>query len=192
MKAFYSLLLIVFFLIQVDAQSIGYTAPKAVVKDTVDADNSVPPVLPDSVTLIHSKNISILDEEEVPVTVKPKTIDGVASFYSKSLEGTETATGEIFRHAKYTGASNNLPLNTWVRVTNIKTGQSVIVRINDRMHPRMAKKGRVIDLTIAAARKIGLTNKIGITKVSLEIVDKDAENKDKKQTKDETIIAAAK
>lgn len=175
---------------QVDAQSVGRMAPKTVIIDTVDSAISVPPVTTDSLAENNSNNIIAVSAEETPAPAKPKTIDGIASFYSKSLEGTETATGEVFKHSKLTGASNNLPLNTWVRVTNVKTGQSVVVRINDRMHPRMAKKGRVIDLTITAARKIGLTNKIGITKVSLEVIDKDEENK--KDVKVETNIASVK
>lgn len=101
-----------------------------------------------------------------------KTLTGFASFYSKGLEGAKTATGEIFRHAYYTAASNNFPLNTWLRVTNIKNSKSVIVRINDRMHPRMAEKGRVVDLTSSAAKAIGLTYNTGIAKVNVEVVKK--------------------
>src|SRR5205814_1322245 len=113
MKAFYSLLLIVLFLMQVDAQPAPYMAPKAIIKDTVDSSISVPPVAADSVSLTKPDSISLI-AEDIPVPAKQKTIDGIASFYSKNLEGTETATGETFKHAKYTGASNNLPLNTWV------------------------------------------------------------------------------
>lgn len=98
-----------------------------------------------------------------------KKIKGIASFYSKNLDGTKTATGEIFRNSKFTGASNHLKLNTWVRVTNLSNGNTVIVRINDRMHPRMAKKGRVIDLSRAAAAELDFMKK-GLTKVQLEIV----------------------
>ncbi|MGX8249641.1 septal ring lytic transglycosylase RlpA family protein, partial [Escherichia coli] len=79
------------------------------------------------------------------VTRVYKTVKGVASFYSKGLDGSKTATGEIFRNKKMTAASNNFKLNSWVRVTNLSNGKTVIVRINDRMHPKMAKKGRVID-----------------------------------------------
>jgi rare lipoprotein A (peptidoglycan hydrolase) len=188
MKAFYSLLLIVLFLMQVDAQPAIYMAPRAIIKDTVDSSISIPPVTSDSASLTKPDSITLIADEVTPVPVKPKTIDGIASFYSKNLEGTETATGEIFKHAKYTAASNNLPLNTWVRVTNLKNGKCVVVRINDRMHPRMAKKGRVVDLTIAAAKKIGLTSKIGITKVSVEVIDKNEENKDTKEAKSDATV----
>ena len=104
------------------------------------------------------------------VVVTGKVIKGIASFYSSNLDGTETATGEIYRNSKLTGASNNLKLNTWVRVTNLKNGKTVIVRINDRMHPAMKKKGRVIDLSRYAAKKLDFI-KDGLTKVKLEVIE---------------------
>lgn len=100
-----------------------------------------------------------------------KVLKGIASFYSRNLEGTKTATGERFRHDKLTGASNNFRLNSWVRVTNLSNGKSVIIRINDRMHPRMARKGRVIDVTRLAAQKLNFIKK-GLTKVLVEEVPK--------------------
>jgi len=99
-----------------------------------------------------------------------KSLLGTASFYSADLEGTETATGETFEHEGFTAASNNFKLNTWVKVTNLRNGKSVVVRINDRMHPEMAQKGRVVDLTLSAAKKIGLSFLAGLTKVKGEPV----------------------
>ena len=101
---------------------------------------------------------------------KDKSLLGIASFYSHELEGTETATGEIFEHDCFTAASNNFKLNTWVKVTNLRNGKSVVVRINDRMHPKMAEKGRVVDLTLSAAKKIGLSFLAGLAKVKVEPV----------------------
>ena len=98
-----------------------------------------------------------------------KIIKGIASFYSANLDGTKTATGEIFRNSKYTAASNNLKLNTLVLVTNLKNKKSVVVRINDRMHPRMAKKGRVVDLSRIAAKTLDFIEN-GLTKVSVETI----------------------
>ncbi|MEI6087621.1 MAG: septal ring lytic transglycosylase RlpA family protein [Bacteroidota bacterium] len=100
-----------------------------------------------------------------------KVITGIASFYSKNLDGTKTATGEYYRNAKLTAASNNLKLNTWVKVTNISNDKFVIVRINDRMHPRMAKKGRVVDLSRAAAKELDFMKK-GLTKVRVETLER--------------------
>lgn len=96
---------------------------------------------------------------------------GIASFYSTNLDGTKTATGEIYRNKKMSAASNHFKLNTWVRVTNLKNNRSVVVRINDRMHPRMKEKGRVVDLSRVAAQKLGFM-KSGLTRVKVEPVKK--------------------
>jgi len=109
-------------------------------------------------------------KKEDSVILTGKVIRGIASFYSASLDGTPTATGEIFRNNKLTAASNNLKLNTWVRVTNLKNGKTVIVRINDRMHPAMKKKGRVIDMSRLGAKKLDFI-KDGLTKVKLEVIE---------------------
>src|SRR3954469_9530533 len=82
-------------------------------------------------------------------------LKGIATIYAKRFNGLRTATGEIFKHSNLTAASNNFKINTWVKVTNLINYRSVIVRINDRMHPRMAKLGRVVDLTQAAAKLLG-------------------------------------
>ncbi len=100
-----------------------------------------------------------------------KTIKGTASFYGSKFEGRKTATGEIFRNSKFTAASNNFKLNTWVRVTNLSNGRQVEVRINDRMHQKMKKKGRVVDLSRSAAKKIGIS-KSGLAKVNVEMIDR--------------------
>ncbi len=75
----------------------------------------------------------------------------------------------MFYNSQFTGASNVFKLNTWVRVTNLKNLKSVIVRVNDRMHPRMSSKGRVIDLSQSAAREIAMIGQ-GIVKVKIQIV----------------------
>lgn len=102
-----------------------------------------------------------------------KTVIGKASFYSKNLHGTETSTGERYDNNKMTAASNFFKLNTWVRVTNSKSGESIVVRINDRMHPRMARIGRVIDLSRVAATKLDFINE-GIIKVQIIEIEKPA------------------
>jgi rare lipoprotein A len=95
-----------------------------------------------------------------------KQLNGIATIYAKRFNGARTATGEVFKHTNLTAASNNFKINSWVKVTNLANLKSVIVRINDRMHPRMAKMGRVIDLTQAAARLLGGFD--GMTKVKVE------------------------
>ena len=100
-----------------------------------------------------------------------KTIKGIASFYASRFNGLRTATGEIFKHSNLTAASNNFKINSWVRVINLLNNKSVIVRINDRMHPRMAKMGRVVDLTAAAAKLLDVSMD-GIYKVKVELLGK--------------------
>lgn len=108
-----------------------------------------------------------------PDTAKShKFFYGTASFYSKSLEGTKTSNDETFSHKKLTCASNRFKIGTWLRVTNLSNDKSVIVRVNDRMHPKMDKKGRIVDLSYEGAKKLSFLKK-GITKVKVEIVTKD-------------------
>lgn len=98
-----------------------------------------------------------------------KVAYGIASFYSKNLDSTKTATGEIFLNKNFTAASNHFKLNTWVRVTNLRNGKTVIVRINDRMHKKMALRGRVVDLSRAAAEKLSFI-KSGLVRVKVVAV----------------------
>ena len=100
---------------------------------------------------------------------KTKPLYGTASFYSKSLEGTPTATGETFHHTEMSAASNFFKLNTWVRITNLHNGKSILVRINDRMSKGMQAIGRVADLTRTAAKELGFLSR-GLTKVKVEAV----------------------
>jgi rare lipoprotein A len=92
---------------------------------------------------------------------------GVASWYGEHWQGRVTASGKPFDDKKLTAAHRTLPLNTQVRVTNLKTGRSVKVTITDRgpyVH------GRVIDLSKAAAKKLGMVKKglvpVEITKLA--------------------------
>ncbi len=98
-----------------------------------------------------------------------KTAFGVASWYSDSFDGRKTSNGEIFRQSKLTCATHNgYKFGTWLRVTNLRNGKSVIVKVNDRMHPRMK---RIVDLSRAAAKQIGIISS-GLTKVKVEILGK--------------------
>ena len=88
---------------------------------------------------------------------------GVASFYK---DDTETASGEKFDPHQLTAAHRTLPFGTRLRVTNVETGRSVTVRINDR-GPYIP--GRSVDLSYSAADTIGMVER-GVTKVKLEVV----------------------
>jgi rare lipoprotein A len=93
---------------------------------------------------------------------------GTASFYANKFEGRQTANGEIFSQKKLTGASNILPLNEWVRVTNTRNKLSVVLRITDRMHKN---NKRLIDLSKAAAKKLKYTG-YGLAHVKVEVLGK--------------------
>jgi rare lipoprotein A len=100
----------------------------------------------------------------VAITQIPTLQYGIASFYDNKFEGRQTSNGEIFTQKKLTAASNTLPLNCWVKVTNLSNKRSVIVRITDRMHH---KNKRLIDLSRSAASKLAYIGK-GLTKVKVE------------------------
>lgn len=100
-----------------------------------------------------------------PTTSDP-VVKGVASWYGDAHHGRRTASGELFDQDALTAAHPSLPFGTVVRVTNLRNGKTVDVRVNDR-GPVIA--GRIIDLSRAAARAIGSIGR-GIVPVRLEIV----------------------
>ena len=90
----------------------------------------------------------------------------MASYYSETLHGRRTASGERYDMRALTAAHPTLPFGSRVRVTNLANGRSVVVRINDR-GPNV--KGRVIDLSNAAARELQFISQ-GTTRVRLEVL----------------------
>jgi rare lipoprotein A len=88
---------------------------------------------------------------------------GVASFYS---EGARTANGEKFDPNELTAAHPTLPFGTHLRVTNMSTGRSVTVRVNDR---GPFKKGRVVDVSYSAAKQLGMVH-AGVANVKMDVV----------------------
>lgn len=89
---------------------------------------------------------------------------GIASWYGGRWIGRLTANGETYQQGDMTAAHKKLPFHTHVRVVDLKTGKSVVVRINNR-GPFI--KGRIIDLSVAAAQKLGTYHR-GIAKVRIE------------------------
>jgi rare lipoprotein A len=107
------------------------------------------------------------DKPEIVYDVKPVAVlHGKASYYYGRWIGRKTANGEIYRAADVTAAHKTLPFNSMVRVTNLKNGKSVIVRINNR-GPYI--KGRIIDLSLVAAQKIEMTT-AGVVPVKVEVL----------------------
>lgn len=95
---------------------------------------------------------------------------GHASWYGKKFHGRKTANGELYDMFKMTAAHKTLPLPSYVRVTNLSNGKTTVVRVNDRgpFH-----KGRIIDLSYAAAAKLELINH-GAVEVEIEVVTADS------------------
>lgn len=137
--------------------------------DAVDV-SKIPPVVPHAVKRSASGNKS-------PYTVWGKTYRvlasakgyharGLASWYGAKFHGHRTSDGERFSMYKYTAAHRTLPLPCYVRVTNLENGRSLIVRVNDRgpFH-----SDRLIDLSYAAAKKLGFAKK-GTTEVEVDAV----------------------
>ncbi|HLW52576.1 MAG TPA: septal ring lytic transglycosylase RlpA family protein [Candidatus Angelobacter sp.] len=96
--------------------------------------------------------------------VKPYQV-GVASWYGKQFHGKTTASGEGFDMFELTAAHRQLPLGTYVKVTNLRNGKSVIVRVNDRGPYVM---DRIMDLSYSAARMLNFRD--GIERVRLDVV----------------------
>jgi rare lipoprotein A len=91
---------------------------------------------------------------------------GTASWYGTSFHGRPTASGEPYNMFDLTAAHPTLPLGTHVRVTNLRNGRAVVVRINDR---GPAVPGRIIDLSYSAARVLDL-KAWGLQRVRLDVV----------------------
>ncbi|PWW82481.1 septal ring lytic transglycosylase RlpA family lipoprotein [Prosthecochloris marina] len=93
--------------------------------------------------------------------------EGKASYYADRFHGRLTANGERFNMHELTAAHKSLPFGSMVRVTNLSNGKKVLVRINDR-GPYI--KGRIIDLSLEAAKEIDLLQK-GVTNVRIEVYE---------------------
>ncbi|MBI4639888.1 MAG: septal ring lytic transglycosylase RlpA family protein [Candidatus Tectomicrobia bacterium] len=92
---------------------------------------------------------------------------GEASWYGRAHHGKRTASGEVYDMYKLTAAHRSLPHGTKVKVTNLQNGRTVVVKINDR---GPASKRRIIDLSFAAAKEIGLSGG-GRGRVQLMVLD---------------------
>jgi rare lipoprotein A len=97
---------------------------------------------------------------------KKNFLKGIASWYGSVLDGHRTASGERFDMYAMTACHPTLPFGTTVRVVDLHTKKSVIVRINDR---GILSEGRIIDLSYAAAEELNIT-KSGLAPVALEVI----------------------
>ena len=119
--------------------------------NTPDAEPSVEPFAKGPL-----KPYSIFEKTYIPITdQRPFVQRGRGSWYGKKFHGQRTASGEIYNMYKMTAAHPTLPIPSYVRVTNLRNGKQVIVRVNDRgpFHSE-----RIIDLSYTAALKLGYIN----------------------------------
>ncbi len=121
----------------------------------VDLD-AIPDAVPRNEPLHRFANrpYTVLGQNYVPATtLRPYREQGVASWYGRKFHGQKTSVGETYDMFAMTAAHPTLPLPSYARVTNVATGKTVVVRVNDRgpfLH------GRVIDLSYAAAHRVGI------------------------------------
>jgi rare lipoprotein A len=97
---------------------------------------------------------------------------GKAAYYNSNYDGNKTKSGEVYSSSLMTCAHLTLPFGTKVRVTRLDNGAAVVVRVNDRLGIKSVEKGRIVDLSYAAALQIDLVN-AGIANVKLEIITDD-------------------
>jgi rare lipoprotein A len=101
-----------------------------------------------------------------PETWKGFRQTGEISYYAKKFEGNRTASGEPYRGGDFTAAHRELPFGTRVKVTHLKNGKSVTVRVNDR---GPFAKDRILDVSLAAAKHLGLMQS-GTADAQIEVV----------------------
>ena len=122
---------------------------------------------PESLHRFANRPYAVFGRDYVPATtLRPYKERGIASWYGRKFHNGKTATGETYDMYAMTAAHPTLPLPSYARVTNVATGTSVVVRVNDRgpFHP-----GRVIDLSFAAAYRLGIAQK-GSGEVDVESI----------------------
>lgn len=123
---------------------------------------------------INSRPYTVLGKRYFPMkSGKGFTQEGIASWYGQKFHGHLTSTGEVYDMYGMTAAHTTLPLPSFVRVTNLTNGKSVVVRVNDRgpFHDN-----RVIDLSFAAAKKLEYLQ-TGTAKVKLDVIHFDEQNR---------------
>jgi rare lipoprotein A len=107
----------------------------------------------------------------LPKNAKPIYVEtGIASWYGSAYHNRKAANGEVFDMNQPTAAHKTLPLNSIVRVTNLKTGKSIVLRINDR-GPFVGD--RILDLSMQAAKEIDVY-RMGLAPVKLEVLQSPA------------------
>lgn len=130
-----------------------------------------PAVGTEAVTRVSSQSSNEVNETKKTLKANSKHLlanrQGKASWYGRRFQGRPTASGERFNQHEMTAAHRSLPFGSRVRVINLNNGQSTVVRINDR---GPYARGRIIDLSRAAAEAIGMQHS-GTAPVRIEVID---------------------
>jgi rare lipoprotein A len=156
----------------VTANSLALTSTTTLSSPSNTDSNSVSNTLKssdtDSANSDQDSNVSVLDRltSVASDTVRKFKQTGIASWYGHQFNGHKTANGDRFDMNAMTAAHRTLPLSCFIRVTNKDNGKSVIVKVNDR-GPYAGN--RILDLSYAAAEKLGIANK-GMGNVTIERV----------------------
>ena len=155
---------------QTTVNSGGYyldDGPDIKIPENLDEiENAVPKFEP--LVQYASRPYKAFDKKYSPMKkIRPYKMKGYASWYGKRYHGNKTSIGEIYDMYKMTAAHKTLPLPCFVKVTNLKNGRSVIVRVNDR-GPFV--KDRIIDLSYVAAHQLRIIEK-GSELVKVEVIN---------------------
>ncbi|MCU1309366.1 MAG: rare lipoprotein [Candidatus Angelobacter sp.] len=130
-----------------------------------------PPVIDGSSQTADSDTSTADGKITVPKNAKPIYVEtGIASWYGSAYHNRKAANGEVFDMNQPTAAHKTLPLNSIVRVTNLKTGKSIVLRINDR-GPFIGD--RILDLSMQAAKEIDVY-RMGLAPVKMEVLQSPA------------------
>ncbi|MBW4567756.1 MAG: septal ring lytic transglycosylase RlpA family protein [Tolypothrix carrinoi HA7290-LM1] len=160
-------------LVEINDQTRSPDTTNNLAQDALQATNRLRRLLGNASPLNQILNLPTRSPLSIPklpseINVGPVKVSlrGVASYYGYDGSGNRTASGQRFNPEKLTAAHRHLPFGTRVRVTNTRNGRSVVVRINDR-GPFI--RGRVIDLSVAAARVLGMMGS-GVAPVRIEVL----------------------
>lgn len=151
-------------LFAIDPQTIALDNKQNLEQDALQVANRLRRLFGDAAPLSHVEGKPSFATLAMGNVVE--TLKGWASWYGPGFDGNLTASGEVFNQNALTAAHPYLPLGTQVRVTNLDTGKSVVVKINDR-GPYAA--GRILDLSAGAARLIGVIDS-GVAPVRLDVL----------------------
>lgn len=153
-------------LVEISAQTVLPDTTDNLAEDALQATNRLRRQLGDAQPLTQIEGAPQPRAQRVSVGPIQFSFSGMASWYGPGFNGRRSASGEIFNQNALTAAHRNLPFGTLVEVTNVNNGRSVVVRINDR-GPYSGR--RVIDLSAAAARAIGMIQ-TGVAPVRINVL----------------------